>query len=832
VESKEKIVENSTVEKLQLPWASSGLFFLVLPALLFAALSVWSWSNYSDHNDYLELEKAKIPEARTKTAASILDSMIARIQLRTDTMAEEISAMNIQQLNNEQICTLNNMAQSLTRLRVSCAVNEALGRGENPTCKVGEDALAYSLDDEADSGENVQVSQSDCYTQSRESAKTVGLGSRGEGEYTTHVYGSAVAFASDVIIKDVTSLWSTYYYRDDGELQQSDLHADKEGKEKDYTLEKTADGKPNKGNEWYYRSVNTKQNYWVDPYPDDAGKTYMITYSALIRRGEGGEIIGVLTADISINHLERIIEELITGYDGFGALTYGNGLYVYHPERNYVKKHRDLAYVAKQKNDNDRYRVEELAKAGQGQTISHVSTTTGEQSWLVVEPVPSSGWSLQNTFFKDSFYSKSESDERRRNEIVLFSSLMLFVVFFVGVILNAIGWGVVSIWMLSLLISAMLIAGIGNTWDLALNATKPKNGGDEVIDSIQSVEKKSNSYLKQLNGGDIARQAVIEIPTGIFVQTIELKDANLVNVSGRVWQVHQRNCVLECGEFCEGEENTGCKQCGERCNGELDSIEKTGIQFGSAKNVKFTQLPRETNENGDTVLSWWFQADIVSEFDYSRYPLEVEYLDIYVSPASVKSNVLLVPDVASYKFGSNRKAGLSEDIFVPGWEVFRSYFTLKPAGNAKPTFGMAQSFDNEQFNELHFKVGLKRIFVDAFISNLTPLIVVAIILFSVALLPRSIDISRILGICVSVFFVVVFSHLAIRRNISTGEIFYLEYFFFAIYAALLLVPVDAFRDTLGIESKTFDYKNGLVYKVLYWPSLLGIFYLVTVFKFI
>ena len=151
--------------------------------------------------------------------------------------------------------------------------------------------------------------------------------------------------------------------------------------------------------------------------------------------------------------------------------------------------------------------------------------------------------------------------------------------------------------------------------------------------------------------------------------------------------------------------------------------------------------------------------------------------------------------------------------------------------NENTNFGVERNFDQEKFPDLYYEIGFKRVFVDAFISNLTPLIVVAIVLFSLLLLPVDIDISRILGVCVSVFFVVVFAHLTIRRNISIGEIFYLEYFFFVIYFAILVVPINAFRMALKIPSRVFEYRNGLVPKVLYWPSILGIFFAITVLKF-
>ncbi|MCK7495588.1 MAG: hypothetical protein MZW92_34660 [Comamonadaceae bacterium] len=130
-----------------------------------------------------------------------------------------------------------------------------------------------------------------------------------------------------------------------------------------------------------------------------------------------------------------------------------------------------------------------------------------------------------------------------------------------------------------------------------------------------------------------------------------------------------------------------------------------------------------------------------------------------------------------------------------------------------------------------YEIGLKRIFVDAFISNLTPLIVVAIVLFSLLLLPDGVGIKEILGFCVSLFFVVVFAHLSIRRGIASGRVFYLEYFFLVTCFALLAVPINAFRRSLQVPYPLLEYRGGLAMKVLYWPVTLGIFFLITVLKF-
>ncbi len=66
--------------------------------------------------------------------------------------------------------------------------------------------------------------------------------------------------------------------------------------------------------------------------------------------------------------------------------------------------------------------------------------------------------------------------------------------------------------------------------------------------------------------------------------------------------------------------------------------------------------------------------------------------------------------------------------------------------------------------------------------------------------------------------------------ISAQEIFYLEYFYFIMYLALLWTTVSAilFRnDALRI----LNYRDNFVSKVIFWPVTLGYLFVVTIVQF-
>ncbi len=602
-------------------------------------------------------------------------------------------------------------------------------------------------------------------------------------------YGGTITFVPYGYTPEV-KLYSAYYSKSGAKgelefLQLADIY--------DYTAPE---------HDWYVTAM-AEGNRWAEPYWDEAGKTYMTTYSAIFYATDpatGKQIPnGVVTVDISMSQIKNIIESLDIGASGFGALTTREGNYLYHPNYDYVQGRMNIRDVARQKNDADRLLIADKAAKGQAGILDHVSTTTGEASWLIFEPVPISGWSLQNTFIKNDL--DIGVDLLRQQIIWVLISAMLFVASLSALLLKVNLGRPVRVWILTALVTLLLIVGVSTIWDLALTYhSSVKTLGVKVSDKA-TLRALMNNYQKTSETKHLSPP--LFIPTGLYIDAIEFKGANDVLVSGRLWQKYSADYPAE---------------------------QAKGVKFGRAISVKMEKIGSYAVETGE-VLQWSFQAELRQPVDYSRYPLEIEQLDLQIIPLAMDQNIVLVPDLDAYKLSAaTLLPGLDKDIFLPGWKLTEAFFVLR-SSQKNTDFGIEQNFDQGTLPTLYYKIGVKRIFIDAFISNLTPLIVVAIVLFALVLLSKHVEIGRILSICVAVFFVVVFSHLDIRKHISAGEIFYLEYFFFVIYFTIILVPMDAIRLALGMRSNFFEYQDGLLAKAIYWPSILGVFFVITVLKF-
>lgn len=553
--------------------------------------------------------------------------------------------------------------------------------------------------------------------------------------------------------------------------------------------------------DWYVAPMS-KGSRWGEPYWDEAAKSHLVTYSAVFYEGSSDEKqtpLGVVTIDISMNRIQSIIESLDLGPSGFGALTTREGSYLYHPNQEYVQNKKNIRDVAREKGDDSRLIIADDIIDGRGGIIDHVSTTTGQASWLIYESAPISGWSLQNTFIKDDL--PIDVDSLRKDLIMIIVLTVAFLMSISFLFLQTHYGEKKSVWLFSAACTLCLLVGIGAIWYLALTHYSSNGMPGAKISDKETLRAVVSGYTVKSHEKNLDPPHYV--PTGIYVDTIEFQGAHDLLISGRVWQAYAEDYPVEI---------------------------KKGFSIGRAKNLDIVKVSH-VKHNEQEMIQWRFQAMLRVNLDYSRYPLEVEHLNLQLLPTESERSVVLVPDLDAYKLlASSLLPGLDREIFLPGWDFFSTFFVLREEHH-NTNFGIKENLDHLALPTLYYHIGIQRVFVDAFISNLTPLIIVALVLFALALLSKEVEIGRVLSISVAVFFVVVFSHLAIRKDIPSGEIFYLEYFFFVIYFCILMVPLNAFRLALNLPSRLFEYKDGLIVQAAYWPSMLGIFFIITACKF-
>lgn len=236
------------------------------------------------------------------------------------------------------------------------------------------------------------------------------------------------------------------------------------------------------------------------------------------------------------------------------------------------------------------------------------------------------------------------------------------------------------------------------------------------------------------------------------------------------------------------------------------------------------------------LIGWYFDVTVRQTFDYSRYPLDFLTVWLRVWPASFEhdDNIVLVPDFASYLRTDRDRFGLDEDIVSGEWSIDESFFSYHDVaydtrfGHDTERAGMTEP---DIHSEFYFNIGASRKFINAFVINLVPLFVVALLLFS-ALMTVSSDerqstrfgfsTSALLGTCSALFFVVMLAHIQVRSNFPGAGLVYIEYFYLVMYVAILLTAIDAYLVAIDYFEnwRLLHWRDNLLPKIAFWPFLL------------
>ena len=154
------------------------------------------------------------------------------------------------------------------------------------------------------------------------------------------------------------------------------------------------------------------------------------------------------------------------------------------------------------------------------------------------------------------------------------------------------------------------------------------------------------------------------------------------------------------------------------------------------------------------------------------------------------------------------------------------------------SFGIAEKFSSEARPELYFNIVAQRKFNSPFITNIVPLFVVALLLFSVLMTSKK-NANELLGFsgfgvveaCGAFFFVVIISQTQVRESLEVSETIYLDYFYFTMYLMLTIVTIISILFTRRDPLKFISYEDNIIAKMAYWPLLLGTLLVITNFVF-
>lgn len=370
-------------------------------------------------------------------------------------------------------------------------------------------------------------------------------------------------------------------------------------------------------------------------------------------------------------------------------------------------------------------------------------------------------------------------------------------------------------WFLSILFSAIAIFVIVNKW-LLVQRTHVLEV--DVVRNESELEKLLNARDTVEFGGG---QQPFFIPTGFFIQSLGFTSPSEINITGYIWQKYPDDFPEEM---------------------EKGFIFPEEVNSGSTVITKIYEYTGKLDGKTYQSIGWYFDVTLRQSFDYSKYPLDIltVWLRLWAKDFTNSDRVFFVPDFEAYTDTGRKTFGLDIDIVQGEWEVDETFFSY----NNMPydtDFGYFTKVEDYNYKEFFINIGMRRKFINAFMINLIPLFVVALLLYAQMMTITNnedlrekfgFETSGAIATCSALFFVVLLANVQVRKQFSGSELVYIEYFYLIMYIVILFTAINSYIFSLG-QQKYFNliyYSDNFIPKVTYWPIVLWSMAIITLIK--
>jgi phosphoserine phosphatase RsbU/P len=182
--------------------------------------------------------------------------------------------------------------------------------------------------------------------------------------------------------------------------------------------------------EWYRQPMEVNRPTWSEPYYDKGGgNIVMATFSAPFHKIVNGvrTFQGVVTADISLAWLRKIVSSIKIYDTGYAFLISKKGFFVTHPDEQFIMR-ENIFSLSEARGDKQAVQVGRyMVKGGQG-FVPYRPYISNKKSWMYYAAVPSTGWSLAVIFPEEELFAATHELARKVIFIALVGFALLFVV--------------------------------------------------------------------------------------------------------------------------------------------------------------------------------------------------------------------------------------------------------------------------------------------------------------------------------------------------------------------------------------------------------------------
>jgi len=544
--------------------------------------------------------------------------------------------------------------------------------------------------------------------------------------------------------------------------------------------------------DWYHGPMQGSA-LWLAPRFDKHRGHAVVTYAAPLREpGGSSEPLGVMFATYALSTFQRLLDSLDLGQNGYAFVLSAEKDFILHPNKDLSEQQESFDSFLNRVTSSREVSSIKRAVRDPTATAVFVDPDTGLSSRMFLRAVTATDWTVGVVLADRDILMPAHLAHKTLINIALIVavSAVLLAIALAGIERDFMR----GIWIVSSVFAgACILVGI---FVVALAMKQQLPHGDNIT-RITNWNLLNRFTSEQRRRTLTQRQEVpLFIPTGVYIQSAFLEDATNVGLSGYVWQRYTR--------------------------GVHDGIQR-GFIMPEAKSSTVTKA--YTIEDGDTELVRWnFKAIVHQNFDYSKYPFDSERVIVDIWHKEFTRNVILVPDLESYKLMSPAsKPGLFKEMQISGWGIGDASFNYLTE-SYKTSFGLRNFAGLTNYPNLYFAFDIRKEITGPFVSNMLPLLVVSILLFAILFLGAREERDKgrlgftldVIAACAGFFLVAILLHIALRRDLAARDIFYLEYFYFVTYAMILFVAANYVLLT-KTSMRLVHYRDNFLAKVVFWP---------------
>ena len=511
------------------------------------------------------------------------------------------------------------------------------------------------------------------------------------------------------------------------------------------------------------------------------------------------KIYAVLVADIPIAVFSGFLQEAKLE-NAYGFIIDRKGAFIAYPLQEYVRTQKTLFDYARVPGQQQWYDIAHDMIRRQKTSVEFTDTQTKRKFTVAYTPLLAANWSVATVYSQAFTHQQALQNYRLSLHVWLAAAAFCFWLVLISVLYI---WGTTnaSLWLLVTVFSGICCLLIVHVWMVYGGRDTQSEEHQEIILSQEHLERFLR--INQRTRKSQVDQPTLLIPTGLWIAGMIVTDTGEIMARGILWQRYTHEVL---------QHNITPK-----------------VLISNAYQV--TLIPAYTHtEKQDKIVAWRFKVVIKEQLSYGKYPLDQHTLLLKLVHPDFDKLIILTPDFVAWPNGQVQAID-TKNMQLSDWSYITSYFGYGLT-HYMPDLGIANFGGKTDFPQLYFNIVLKRNYVYPLIAGLLPIAIVAIVFFALLLMVKLGDtFTRIISIISGVFFALVVAHQRLKTAAPAAvEVNYLEYFYFCMYALILLVAVDMLLYFLGTNIP-FIHPDNRPAKLIYWPLISFVFLVITLLVF-